>query len=205
MSPWNPYHNTSSPGFSPLFRLLDDFDKYTQSAFGGNNLFPASSMSSRMGSFSPKFDITEHENHYLLQGELPGVPQENIVIEFTDPHTMLIRGHVQHERTEGDASMARLEAGKEQGRIESAEGEKGNSETAVESHRQHEEGNKKGESSKPKAKYWLSERSYGEFSRVFSFPKGVNQDTVEAKLENGLLNIMVPKVEKKGGRKIEIN
>ncbi|KAK4461222.1 30 kDa heat shock protein [Cladorrhinum samala] len=203
MSLWNPYHRTSSPGFSPLFRMLDDFDKYTQSAFGGNNLFPAaSSMSSRMVSFSPKFDITEHDNHYLLQGELPGVPQENIAIEFTDPHTMVIRGHVQHERTE--ANMARLEAGKEQGRIESAEGEKGDSETASESHRQQEEGDKKEEKNEPKAKYWLTERSYGEFSRVFSFPKSVNQDAVEAKLENGLLNIMVPKEEKKAGRKIEI-
>jgi HSP20 family molecular chaperone IbpA len=199
MSLWNPRHNMNAPGFSSLFRMLDDFDKYAQDPIGGNDALGFPGSEGTMRSFTPKFDITEHEKHYQLQGELPGVPQKNIIVEFTDPQTMVIRGHVQHERTEGEPSMApkRLVGGKEQGRVES--GEKKEGETAV---AKQEEGEKKSE--KPKAKYWLSERSYGEFSRVFNFPKAVDQDGVQAKLENGVLNVMVPKVEKKGARKIEI-
>ncbi|KAK0639181.1 HSP20-like chaperone [Cercophora newfieldiana] len=207
MSLFAPRHNMNAPGFSSLFRMLDDFDKYAQSAFGASEpgLFPGGTRA-----FSPKFDITEHEKHYLLQGELPGVPQENIIIEFTDPQTMVIRGHAEHVRTEGDPSMApegmRIEGAKEQGKIESgnADGKQKEGEAAMV---QQEGGNKENEKEnkkKSKAKYWLSERSFGEFSRVFNFPAGVNQDGVEAKLENGVLNITVPKVEKKGAKKIEI-
>jgi HSP20 family molecular chaperone IbpA len=57
---------------------------------------------------------------------------------------------------------------------------------------------------KPKSRYWLSERYHGEFSRVFSFPSAVDQDRVQAKFKDGLLNITVPKAEKRGGKKIPI-
>ena len=186
--------------------MLDDFDKYAQSAFGSDlDVFPSGSMRS----FSPKFDITEHEKHYLLQGELPGVPQENITIEFTDPQTIVIRGHAENARTEGDPSLVpqsmRLEGKeKEPAKIENGEAKDGNANdnTAMAQQTENKDNNKN--NNKPKAKYWRSERSFGEFSRVFSFPTGVNQDAVEAKLEHGVLNIIVPKVEKKGGKKIEI-
>jgi HSP20 family protein len=195
MSLWNTRHNTA-PGFSSLFRLLDDFDRYAQGPMGET--------AGALHSFNPRFDITEHEKNYLLQGELPGVPPENVVIEFTDPQTMVIRGHAKHERTEGDPSMApkKLEAGKEQGKIESGEAKQ--SETAMTEQKEGEKKAEKKEDAKPKAKYWLSERSYGEFSRVFSFPSAVDQDGVQAKLEHGVLSISVPKMEKKGTRKIEI-
>ena len=205
MSLFAPRHNMNAPGFSSLFRMLDDFDKHAQSAFEQpGSLFPASSTIGR-SAFSPKFDITEHEKHYLLQGELPGVPQENINIEFTDPQTMVIRGHAEHVRTEGDPSMApagmRIEGAKEQGKIESADKKNNGENTTMV---QQQNGGETKENKKPKTKYWLSERSFGEFSRVFNFPAGVNQDAVEAKLEHGVLNIVVPKVEKKGGRRVEI-
>ncbi|KAK4452267.1 putative heat shock protein [Podospora aff. communis PSN243] len=191
MSLWNTRHN--APGFSSLFRMLDDFDRYAQGAM--------TETGGALRSFNPKFDITEHDKNYLLQGELPGVPRENVVIEFTDPQTLVIRGHAKHERTEGDPSMApkKIEAGKEPAKIESGKG----GETAVAAQEGEKKVEKK-EDAKPKAKYWLSERSYGEFSRVFSFPTAVDQDGVQAKLEHGVLNITVPKVEKKGAKKIEI-
>ncbi|KAK5651938.1 hypothetical protein OQA88_11480 [Cercophora sp. LCS_1] len=190
---WNHRHATTtpgfsshtSPGFSSLFRMLDDFDRYAQDAIGS----PAAQ---GLRSFSPKFDVTEHEKNFVLQGELAGVPPENVVIEFTDPQTMVVRGHVEKTRTEGDPAVGRIE-GEEGARIEApkgegaAEGEK--KDTKVET---------------KKAKYWLSERSFGEFSRVFNFPGSVDQEGVTAKFEHGVLNITVPKVEKKGARRIEI-
>ncbi|KKA28385.1 hypothetical protein TD95_000189 [Thielaviopsis punctulata] len=46
---------------------------------------------------------------------------------------------------------------------------------------------------KTEAKYWVQERSVGEFSRTFSFPRLVRQDDVHASLENGILTVVVPK------------
>ena len=48
----------------------------------------------------------------------------------------------------------------------------------------------------PEAKYWVSERSVGEFSRSFSFPVRVDQDAVHASMKNGILSIVVPKLKK---------
>jgi len=55
-----------------------------------------------------------------------------------------------------------------------------------------------------KAKYWLTERSVGEFSRNFSFPSPVDQDAISAKFKDGILNIVVPKSKKHENRRIHI-
>jgi len=167
-----------------------------------------------MITIAPKFDVTESESDYKLQGELPGVPAENVVIEFTDPQTLVVRGHADRSHTEGDPSLAPRSltsgSGEESKRIEGGsggkkEGKKSSLSSSEESSSSKETSEESSSSSKPSSKYWLSERSFGEFSRVFSFPSSVNQDKVEAKFENGVLDITVPKSEKSGTRKIPIS
>jgi HSP20 family molecular chaperone IbpA len=43
-------------------------------------------------------------------------------------------------------------------------------------------------------KCWLRERTGGEFERSFTFPTEVNPDGVRARLENGVLKMMVPRI-----------
>ncbi len=50
-----------------------------------------------------------------------------------------------------------------------------------------------------------TERRYGKLSRVFSLPQNVNADLIEARFENGVLDLILPKEEKSHSRKIEIN
>ena len=52
--------------------------------------------------------------------------------------------------------------------------------------------------------YWNSERSIGEFKRVFTFPTRVNQDAVRANLSNGILSLVVPKDAVPKTKKIRI-
>lgn len=183
-----PRLSTHTPGFSSLFRMLDDFDKHAQQSLGPGSL----------QTFAPKFDVAEHEKNYVLQGELPGVPPENVSVEFTDPQTMIVRGRVERERTEGDPSLTgdrQIEQG-EKSEVQGEKNEGGSKEVAA--------ADAATDNKPAQPKYWLSERSYGEFSRVFSFPVCVDQDKVEAKFEHGILNITVPKAENKAARKIEI-
>ncbi|KAK3326974.1 30 kDa heat shock protein [Cercophora scortea] len=196
--PTRPFHShPAASGFGSLFRLLDDFDKYAQHqvgpTLGGNGGIGT------LQTFSPKFDVTEHEKEYVLQGELPGVSPENVEIEFTDPQTLVIKGHSERTHTEGDPSLARLEGGAEKQKIEGKAKETGGAEV-----QKAPEGQGQQAEDAQGPKYWLSERSYGEFSRVFSFPTGVDQDGVEAKFNNGVLDIKVPKQVKKGTRKIQL-
>ena len=54
------------------------------------------------------------------------------------------------------------------------------------------------------ARYWLSERSTGSFSRTFEFPGRIDADGVTASLKNGILDVNVPKAKAPEAKKIII-
>jgi len=55
-----------------------------------------------------------------------------------------------------------------------------------------------------KSTWHLSERRYGRFSRSFVLPRDVESDQIQARFEDGVLNIVIPKSAKARRRKIEI-
>lgn len=52
--------------------------------------------------------------------------------------------------------------------------------------------------------YFLKERRFGSFSRSLTLPPGLNSDNVEAKFENGVLTLMIPKAEEVKPKQIKI-
>jgi len=48
------------------------------------------------------------------------------------------------------------------------------------------------------------ERSYGHFERSFQLPKGVNEEKIQARCENGVLEVMIPKAEQAKPRSVSI-
>ncbi|KAL2108781.1 hypothetical protein VUR80DRAFT_3377 [Thermomyces stellatus] len=203
MSVFFPRSTYADQGFAPLFRLLEDFDSY-------KNASPSMHSSrTQLPSFQPKFDVRETEDNYELHGELPGINKNDVHIEFSDPQTMVIRGRVERSYTSGTPpaaigqkkTEAITEGGEDASKRHQATVEDENEEftevTPVSSR-----GEKK---TKDTAKYWVSERSIGEFSRSFSFPGRVDADNVSASLRDGILNVVVPKMKKSGGRRIRID
>jgi HSP20 family molecular chaperone IbpA len=205
--PHNFYRDSS---FTPLFRLLDDFDTYRTEVQGTDH-----ARKGRGITFNPKFDVRETENTYELHGELPGIERENISIEFTEPQTIVIHGHVERTYQSGHPPSGYVEGAKTSGAItEGGEGDnKAPRKVTVEDEQAKEKQDtvaKKDEHQKeqpqqPREKYWVSERSVGEFSRTFTFPTLVDQDAVSATLNDGILGITVPKVKKQESRRIAIN
>ncbi|KAJ4228754.1 hypothetical protein NW757_014124 [Fusarium falciforme] len=194
----------SDASFTPLFRLLDDFDSYSRQGMSGRR--------TSMPSWQPKFDIRETGEAYELHGELPGINKENIHIEFTEPQTMLIRGKAERTYTAGTPPAGLIEGTTTSGAI--TEASEGGKKASEEVHKSvpHETDTEATEKEKPKAKepvdkakYWLSERSVGEFSRSFNFPTPVDQESVTASFKDGILNIVAPKAKKQESRRIAIS
>lgn len=52
--------------------------------------------------------------------------------------------------------------------------------------------------------YRRRERATGQFERRFRLPRSVKPDEVEARMENGILRVTVPKAEEARSRKIEV-
>ncbi|KAE8153154.1 HSP20-like chaperone [Aspergillus avenaceus] len=148
--------------FAPLFRLLDDYDSHRQTR----------GQASSVRSFAPRFDVRESENAFHFDGDLPGIDQKDIDIEFSDPQTLVIKG-----RSEREYHTPEAEAQNEGREVTKAE---------------------------DKARFWVSERSVGEFHRSFTFPSRVDQDNVKASLKNGVLSVVVPKATAQGSKKITI-
>ncbi len=65
-------------------------------------------------------------------------------------------------------------------------------------------GERKWEKDVKKENYHRIERTYGSFSRSFALPHQVSSDKVEAKFENGVLSVVVPKAETAKPRRITI-
>lgn len=152
----------SSSDLSPLFRLLDDYDSHR------------TSRQPSLRSFSPRFDVRETGEAYHLDGELPGIAQKDIDIEFTDPQTLTVKGRTEREyhtgpqaETKGDETEEKSDA-------------------------------------KSQYRFWASERATGEFQRTFSFPTRVDQDAVKANLKNGILSVLVPKATASPTKKITV-
>ncbi|PWY84756.1 HSP20-like chaperone [Aspergillus heteromorphus CBS 117.55] len=181
--------------FAPLFRLLDDYDNHRASQPSSSTSSSSSPSCVSMRSFTPRFDVRETSEGYHLDGELPGIAQKDVDIEFSDPQTLVIKGRTEREYHSSP------DPDQDQGKYKSPEVE---DEGEGEGERQVE---KKQPASKRRAQhhYWVSERSVGEFQRAFSFPTRVDQDNVRASLKNGILSIVVPKAAAPVARKITVD
>ncbi|KAI4217726.1 MAG: hypothetical protein LQ351_000322 [Letrouitia transgressa] len=168
--------------------------------------------------FTPRFDVREVGSAYELQGELPGIKQEDIEIQFIDANTLVIKGktereHVQQSNQSADAgegvsgkdaiadntsesSSTYHKASVEDEYVDAgAEGVEAKPENEVAA-----APSQPATVSEPESRFWISERSVGEFQRTFSFPGKVDQEAVKASLKNGILNVVVPKAARKEKR-----
>ncbi|KAH6606451.1 hypothetical protein Trco_005604 [Trichoderma cornu-damae] len=208
---------TPETSFTPLFRLLEDFDNYSRQ--GNNGIQHATRRSVAL--FQPKFDVRETGEAYELHGELPGTSKQDVRIRFTDPQSLLISGKVERAYTAGTPPTGALEDAPVSGAIS----EPGQVERPTSPHQatvedEAEEGTASAATTRPAdgevkaasleqqpadaAKYWLTERSIGEFSRTFSFPTRVDQDSVTASFKDGILHVVVPKAAKHEPRRIAV-
>ncbi|KAK2872031.1 hypothetical protein FQN49_002625 [Arthroderma sp. PD_2] len=204
--------------FTPLFRLLDDYDAQRS----------CQSESTVTRSFAPKFDVRELKDAYHLDGEIPGVNQKDIEIEFTDPQTLVVRGRSKREYTTSNAKAAEesSSATPAPAADEASSSRRNSHQATVED--EEEPSTATPATSRPASpardnvaktnnsnavkkanatlafRYWMTERSFGEFNRVFKFPSRVDQDAVRASLKDGILSITVPKAAAPTIKKISI-
>ncbi|KAL3470670.1 HSP20-like chaperone [Aspergillus californicus] len=198
-----------SGDFAPLFQLLDDYDMHQST-----RQVPATKKVTPVRTFTPKFDVYELSNNYHLAGELPGVSQSNIEIEFTDPQTLVIRGRSErnyHQQAEAKAETEPTDDRSETSSVRSHQPtvedwdemtDAITAPTAVHTpvstpqEKTLEKGSEEKKQQKsPQAayKFWATERSIGEFHRTFTFPIRVDQNFVRASLNNGILSLVLPK------------
>ena len=209
------------PEVDSLFRLLDDASR---PAHHGHR--------HAKRTFQPRFDVRESPEAFHLQGELPGLSQQDVQIEFADRNTLTVHGRVARESQQGDPALASTtaeskvvadapadaaesisETSSQNGYHKATvEDETADAETATATapatpattNAEPVEKTEVAKTEKDKVRYWVSERSLGEFHRSFTFPGHVDHDNVKASLKNGILNVEVPKAQPQEPRRIQV-
>ena len=111
--------------------------------------------------------------------------KDNVHIEFTDPQTLVVHGRVERSYTAGTPPAGLIDQSGQKGQIteggesgashtaNAGDANKGNEEQPVTSGAVQAVEMSDRKHSDQAVKYWLSERSVGEFSRNFNFPAPV--------------------------------
>jgi len=121
--------------------------------------------------FSPKINLSEDEKNFYIHADLPGLNKDQVKMELSDDdHVLTI-------------------SGERETIIDNSNGEK-------EGQKENEKENKKEtkKETKNNKKYSRIECSYGKFERSFSIPENVDVSTIQAKMENGVLEVTLPKI-----------
>jgi len=125
--------------------------------------------------FSPKINLSEDEKNYYIHADLPGLNKDQVKMELSDDdHVLTISGE---RETIIDNSNSNDEK-----------------EDQKESQKENKKETKKETKNKTNKKYSRIECSYGKFERSFSIPENADVNTIQAKMENGVLEVTLPKI-----------
>jgi len=119
--------------------------------------------------FSPKINLSEDENNYYIHADLPGMNKDQVKMELSDNnHVLTISGERESIIDNSDNN---------------------NNDTKDDNK------NKENSNKRNTKKYSKIECSYGKFSRSFTLPENADINKIQARLENGVLEIHLPKLE----------
>jgi len=139
-----------------------------------------------------------------LHGELPGIAQKDINIEWSDDSTLTISGQTESRSEYNNAGEAEevIEHSEhpKQPTVEdeTTEGEKTQAVTKTNANEDVAKAN-------DTSRFWITERSFGSFHRTFQFPARVDHENVSASLKDGILTMVVPKAKAREPRKVTIS
>ncbi|KAG4098770.1 HSP20-like chaperone [Neocallimastix lanati (nom. inval.)] len=121
--------------------------------------------------FSPKINLSEDENNYYIHADLPGMNKDQVKMELSDDnHVLTISGERESIIDNSDNN---------------------NNNDNIKDDNKNKENSNKGNTKK----YSKIECSYGKFSRSFTLPENADINKIQARLENGVLEVHLPKLE----------
>lgn len=191
-----------------LFQILSELDQPQQKACVRRHA---------PRTFTPRFDVTEVAEAYELFGEVPGLEQQDLSIEFSDAQTLVVKG-----KTERGSNAKPAAEPTQQTESNDTSSEKSHNPTVEDEYDEADTplatpastatatatetpAAEQKQPETPKPKYWVAERRVGSFERSFSFSQRIEQDSVQASLKNGVVHVVVPKSQKPRKVAIAVN
>jgi HSP20 family protein len=129
-------------------------------------------------------DVREDADHIYVEAELPGFRKEDVDVTLEN-NTLTITAERSEEHTNGRAGNGNGSGGQP---AQAARPQSG-----------------QGQPAGPHGNWLLRERRYNRFQRSFTLPDSVDEQTVNARLQDGVLTITLNKREEVKPRKISVS
>jgi len=199
------------PNLSNLVDLYDPVKLLSKALHEPHTIFDGK-RGIRHRAFTPDFDLRETADAYFLEGEFPGIKgRDALGLKWLDDATLQINGHIERSDLEQEwgvhvgsgAGLSQQDDSTNAPALPSNPSNNEWEEIAVEKSKGLVE--KDRDPKEDGVRYWLNERRGGSYARTFSFPNKVDNDRIQARLGQGLLMIMVPKVDRSKLKSKEIH
>ena len=166
--------------FNDMFSLRQAMDRLLEDAV----IWPGrTARSAGQTGFGVPIDLIEHENELVVRASLPGVRPDDVTLQIQgNTHTIEGEIHEEYAQPPGQAS---------QSNGQQAPASQGNGQQA-----------QRGQQEQPR--YHHQERRYGRFSRQITLPVPVDSNRTEARFENGVLTVTLPKAAEARQRRIPV-
>lgn len=146
--------------------------------------------SSLAASFAPRVKLVEHGNEYKIEAEVAGFPKEALTIDFPDARVLRLSGKFEQENNHNPKSADFAPEAVAARTSPAAQSSSCSTEvTTTAADHEKQLGSKNG-------RIWHNERISRSFTRNIGLPGAIDTDAVKASLENGVLSIVLPKLEK---------
>jgi HSP20 family protein len=193
--------------------LLSRFFGGGGGAFGpsGTGALPAGMLAAALGT-GYAVDVREDDKHIYIDADLPGFRKEDIDISI-EGKTLAITA--EHKEEIGQPSQQPQPQMTQAGQPQQGQQQAQQAGQPAQQPPQAGQGQKPsqqqvtrraaGQEQQQKGQYLLRERRYERFTRSFSLPDDVDTQNVQAKLENGVLEITLNKSQQSQRTKIQVS
>ncbi|KAG4106974.1 HSP20-like chaperone [Neocallimastix lanati (nom. inval.)] len=156
--------------------------------------------------FNPKINLSEDENNYYIHADLPGMTKDQVKMEINKDRILTISGERKsiYDNSQNKSENDEMET--EDINENNEEKEKQETKENEETTESEIKKNKNEDNNNNERKYSIIESSYGKFSRSFNIPEDADLENIQAKMENGVLEVIINKIEppKNQNRTIQI-
>ncbi|ORX77457.1 HSP20-like chaperone, partial [Anaeromyces robustus] len=147
----------------------------------------------KLADYTPNINLSEDEKNYYIHADLPGMTKDQVKMELNEDRILTISG-------ERESIYDNNEEKEQKEHKQEERKEEENSEESTEKMETEEESittttNEENKKSNENRKYSMIECSYGKFSRSFTLPEDANLEGIQAKMENGVLEVIINKIE----------
>ena len=149
--------------------------------------FVQPTMMAGSSSLMAPMDVCETKQGYEVDVALPGVRPEDIEL-LVDQNTVTIRGRYSHQNEHQDQPQGQMQGEQAQQQSQSQWGQQPG----------------KTERQQQRRNCLSQEIVSGTFERMVTFPRPIDTNTIQTKLENGILTILLPVSEESRPKRISI-